>query len=103
MERSRGFTLIELLVVLGIIALLAALLLPALARSKEAGRRVACASNLRQLNLALVLYLSDSSGQFPPPRQPSGRWPEQLRTRYSDPRLFTCPSDRLAAGQTSTT
>ena len=102
-KRSEGFTLIELLVVMVIIALLAALLLPALARSKQAGRRVVCASNLRQLNLALGLYTSDNDGQFVPPRQPSGRWPERLRSRYGDLRLLTCPSDRLSAGEESAT
>ena len=102
-KRSGGFTLVELLVVLAVIGLLAALLLPALARSKQAGRRVACASNLRQLNLALALYTSDNNGQFLPPLQPSGRWPQQLRSRYGDLRLLTCPSDRLSAGEHSAT
>src|SRR5262245_47961977 len=88
---------------MAIIALLAALLLPTLARSKQVGRLVVCASNLRQLNLALALYTSDNDGQFVPPRQSSGRWPEQLRSRYDDLRLLKCPSDRLSAGENSAT
>jgi prepilin-type N-terminal cleavage/methylation domain-containing protein len=103
MKQSRGFTLIELLVAVAIVAVLAALLLPALARSKEAGRRIACASNLRQLGLALSLYASDNNGQLVPLRQASDRWPEQLRSRYSDVRLLICPTAMLSAGATFAT
>ena len=54
-RKPKGFTLIELLVVISIIALLIALLLPALARAKAAGLSVSCASNLRQLGLVVIL------------------------------------------------
>lgn len=60
-----GFTLIELLVVIAIIAILASLLLPALARAKESGRRAACISNLRQLGVAVHAYSSDFNGKIP--------------------------------------
>ncbi len=59
---TTGFTLIELLVVLGIIALLAGLLLPALARAKEKGRQTGCLSNTRELGMAAQLYMSDYNG-----------------------------------------
>lgn len=60
-----GFTLIELLVVLAIIAILAALLLPALAAARNAGRRAACLSNLRQIGLAVHSYAAESNGRIP--------------------------------------
>jgi prepilin-type N-terminal cleavage/methylation domain-containing protein/prepilin-type processing-associated H-X9-DG protein len=61
-RRRRGFTLIELLVVLSVIALMAALLLPALDQSRTAAQRVKCVSNLRQLGLATHLYWDDNRG-----------------------------------------
>ena len=62
LRRAAGFTLVELLVVLTIISLLAALLLPALAGAKAAGRRTACLSNLRQIADAARLYMDDNGG-----------------------------------------
>jgi len=61
----QAFTLIELLVVMAIIALLAALLLPALASARDKGRKAACLSNLRQLGIAVLNYASDNDGKIP--------------------------------------
>ena len=61
-----GFTLIELLVVIAIIAILAALLLPSLARAKREAHRVACASNLRQNSMAATMFADDGNDYLPP-------------------------------------
>lgn len=74
---ASAFTLIELLVVVGIIALLIAILLPALRKARDAAKQTVCLSNLRQLGGVAFLYANDNKGHFPA-RPANAPWPPQV-------------------------
>src|ERR1700722_17231776 len=65
-RRAKAFTLVELLVVIGIIALLIAILLPALNKARKSSNTVACLSNIKQLDIGLLQYFTDNKGHFSP-------------------------------------
>ncbi len=90
------FTLVELMVVIGIIAILAAILLPVLSNSRDKAMQSACASNLRQLGQAEVAYSSDNHNQFAVSFQILGKrsyWVNDLYPYINEPRVFTCGMD----------
>ena len=94
-EARDGFTLIELLVVIAIIAILAGMLLPALSRAKETGKRISCVNNMRQVGLAAIMFVDDNEGKYPARQLGTdpGAWPTTLFDGYKDLRLLVCASD----------
>jgi prepilin-type N-terminal cleavage/methylation domain-containing protein len=102
MKKSRGFTLIELLVVIAIIALLLAILMPALQRVKKQARAVTCQANLRQWGLIFSFYLDDNDGSFAY-GDSSGEWRYVLQAHARDRKLNVCcpeAANRYRAGGT---
>jgi prepilin-type N-terminal cleavage/methylation domain-containing protein/prepilin-type processing-associated H-X9-DG protein len=117
MKRHTGFTLIELLVVIAVIAILLAVLMPALTAARKLGKRIVCGSNLRSMGLANVVYADQSDGWYVPIMDRRGSvnryWPDnQLFRRligykgkqgdaqvWNAPKEYLCPGDDISRKQ----
>jgi prepilin-type N-terminal cleavage/methylation domain-containing protein len=104
--KRNGFTLIELLVVIAIIALLMAILMPALQRVKKQAKAVACQSHLRQWGVVWSMYVSDHDGSFHPGWAPTSAgfiprhtWPNVLAPYMKDEKIRFCPSAKKLRSQ----
>ena len=99
--KIKGFTLIELLVVIAIIAILAAILFPVFAKVREKARQTSCASNLKQIGLAITQYVQDNDEIYPAIRprnvivngalQDSGCWQAIVQPYIKSTGVFKCP------------
>ena len=115
--RRHGFTLIELLVVIAIIAILAAILFPVFARAREKARQASCASNLKQLALASMMYCQDYDEKTPAMRRvnpPTDNdpwtpnnggacymcWADQIPPYVKNDQIFNCPSHEYTGAAT---
>lgn len=91
--RPHAISILEVLVAVGIVALLAALLLASVSRTRASARSVECLSNLRQIGVGFQSYALDNLGRFPDPLAQATTWEAVLRSYLSSLKLLRCPAD----------
>ncbi|HEY3397067.1 MAG TPA: prepilin-type N-terminal cleavage/methylation domain-containing protein [Armatimonadota bacterium] len=97
--QRRGFTLIELLVVIAIIAILAAILFPVFARARAKAQQSNCLSNVKQLTLGMLMYVSDNDERIAPIGWAGfGAWPNLILPYVKNQQIFLCPSSSKYSG-----
>ena len=103
-KKQKSFTLIELLVVIAIFSTLLFLLAPVFQRGREAGRRVACLNNMRQIGIAFFMYLEENNEIFPPYYVNIVYWQSRINRYIDDSKVWSCPNQAgigyLATGLT---
>ncbi|MBI5833445.1 MAG: DUF1559 domain-containing protein [Armatimonadetes bacterium] len=98
MTKKRAFTLIELLVVIAIIAILAAILFPVFAKAREKARTASCASNEKQIGIALTQYVQDYDEMYPARNDAQGiYWSQVIQPYVKSTQTFACPSNTYNA------
>ena len=96
--RARGFTLVELLTVIAIICILAAIIIPTVGRVRESARATQCGSNLRQIQMANILYASEHKGNYVTAAIDSGNGTDPERKWFVNPEFYGYLSPRKASG-----
>ncbi|MEA2011972.1 MAG: type II secretion system protein [Verrucomicrobiota bacterium] len=92
MQKTKDFTLIELLIVIGIIALLASMMLPALNQAQEKARRITCVGNLKQIGLSLRMYALENTDDYPSNDNCEGLQQLVMQDYLAEGKIYICPS-----------